>query len=320
MVKQEPEGTTALTPGIHDIAAEVYHADPCPSPSLSSSLIKKLERSPRHAWLSSPRLNPNFMPKNKREFDIGKAGHALLLERDATSIVKIGHESYHKLDARRQRDDAYAADRIPLLIDQLRAVREMVSNVRPQLNSHQDSRDALTDGLPELTLTWEEAGIWCRCRPDWLHDDRVCIDDYKTMANAHPEAAERHLFQIGSDIQAAWYMRGLRQLGLTRNPQFRFICQEKEPPYALSVMEFAPAAIELAERRIETAIETWRWCLKDNTWPGYAARTYFISPPVWREKQQMDAEIRDSSSPEMKRRMIDWQAPFPPPTIEEEIL
>lgn len=35
-----------------------YHADPAPEPSLSATLAKLLiSRSPRHAWMASPRLN-----------------------------------------------------------------------------------------------------------------------------------------------------------------------------------------------------------------------------------------------------------------------
>lgn len=189
----------------------------------------------------------------------------------------------------------------------------MVAAIRPQLNAHEDARDAFTNGKPEQTLIWQEAGIWCRARLDWLHDDYADIDDYKTTGNAHPDAETRRLLGLGADIQDAWYKRGVRALGLHRDPRFRFICQETKPPYALSVIEFNSVADELADRRIAKAIALWRWCVTTDTWPGYPARTCFVGPSPWQEKAQMDAEMRDEmmreSGVDLKKAMLDWQAP-----------
>ena len=67
---------TSLPTGIHQIAAEAYHADPAPAPSLSSTIAKVLlGQSPLHAWTASPRLNPAWEPKYSKTFDIGRAAH-----------------------------------------------------------------------------------------------------------------------------------------------------------------------------------------------------------------------------------------------------
>ena len=45
------------TPGIYEIPATEYHADPCPEPSLSASVARTLiDRSPLHAWMKHPKL------------------------------------------------------------------------------------------------------------------------------------------------------------------------------------------------------------------------------------------------------------------------
>ncbi|WP_242401117.1 hypothetical protein [Acetobacter okinawensis] len=47
------------TPGIYDLPEAQYHADPCPTPSLSNSVARiLLDESPMHAHFSHPRLNP----------------------------------------------------------------------------------------------------------------------------------------------------------------------------------------------------------------------------------------------------------------------
>ena len=56
-------------PGVYSLPDDAYHADPCPGPSLSSSVAKlMLDRSPLHAWHAHPRLNPNFEPRAGIEY------------------------------------------------------------------------------------------------------------------------------------------------------------------------------------------------------------------------------------------------------------
>lgn len=297
--------------GAHDMRAEVYHADPCAEPSLSSStIVTLLTRSPRHAWMKSPRLNPDFEPDNDKKYDIGTAAHALFLEgRD--SVVVIDAPDFRTSQAKVLRDRAYAIGKTPLLTHQYDEVQAMVAAIRPQLDAHVEC-DAFSNGKPEQTLIWREDDVWCRARPDWLNRNHAVIDDYKTTSgSAHPEAETRRLFGMNADIQSAWYRRGLKALGLHKSPRFRFISQETRPPYALSVLEFSEAADELANRRIDQIIDLWRWCLNHDRWPGYAAQVCTMSPPVWRERAQMEDEIRadQTASLSMKQRMMDWQAP-----------
>ena len=309
------ERTAAIpAPGVYDIAAADYHADPCPEPSLSASAIKTLlGRSPRHAWVESRRLNPDWRPDDDRKYDKGTAAHAWILEgRNGVEVVEA--VDFRTKDARTARDAAYAAGKTPLLPLQWAEVQAMAAAIRPQLDAHDDAAHAFTRGKPEQTLIWQEQGIWCRARPDWLADNHGYIDDYKTTSgSAHPEAETRRLFNMGADIQSAWYKRGVRALGLHRDPHFRFVSQETKPPHALSVLEFNAEAEELANRRIEKAIELWRWCVGNDIWPGYPSQTCFISPPVYREKAQMEAETRDEllrrDGYDLKRLMLDWQAP-----------
>ena len=66
------------------------------------------------------------------------------------------------------------------------------------------------------------------------------------------------MFQAGFDLQAAWYLRGLRQLTGLDDALFRFAVQETYPPYALSVIALGPDALMLAEKKCLYALEVWR--------------------------------------------------------------
>ena len=74
-----------------------YHADVgSPVPSLSSSIANVLiSRSPLHAWMAHPRLNPDWRPEpwNKR-LDFGTFAHKLLLEGNEDAIAVIAPALY----------------------------------------------------------------------------------------------------------------------------------------------------------------------------------------------------------------------------------
>lgn len=282
-------------PGVYWIAADAYHADPCASPSLSSTIGELLiERSPLHAWFNHPRLNKNYAPSESTAFDIGKAAHSLMLG-DPQDFVIIDAEDWRTKEAKAQRDQAYADRKVPLLKAQWDRVNAMVATGRKQLEAHEDARDAFTDGKPEATLIWREGNVMLRARPDWLPTDLArAWRDYKTTSmSAEPDSFSRQLFGMGYDFQAAFYRRGIRALGLCADPVFEFVVQETDPPHALSVIGLSPAALDLAERKVETAIAFWGWCLKNDCWPGYPARTAYIDPPGFHEQRWLGREARD---------------------------
>lgn len=282
-------------PGVHALDEASYHADPCPTPSLSSSIGKiLLERSPRHAWTAHPRLNPDHESEEKTTFDLGNAAHSMILGSNVPFEI-IDAPNWTTKDARTARDAARDEGKIPILTkDYLRTVA-MTKAARLQLASHRDANDAFTGGKPEQAIIWQEGAIWCRIRLDWLADDwSRPFDDLKsTGVSANPDAFERTLFNLGYDFQAAFYRRGIRKVLGVPAPRFRFVVVENEPPYGLSVIELAPAAIELADRRVQRAIDMWSWCLEHDKWPAYPAETVFVDIPPYLETKQLEREDRE---------------------------
>lgn len=277
--------------GIYTMPAERYHADPAPEPSLSAGTAHRLvNRSPLHAWYGHPRLNPDYREEVAAHLDFGTAAHSILLDGVDRCVEIAGFEDWRKQDARDQRDLARAEDRIPLLTKDLERMRELCSAVASQLSSFELDPLPLRDGQPEQTLIWQEDGVWCRARLDWLHDTGDVVDDLKTTsASANPLAwARNRLFADGKDIQCAFYRRGLRALTGV-DADWRFVVCEVEPPYALSVISLASSALELAERKVERAIELWRRCLEEDHWPGYPTEVAYAEAPPWEEARFLEA-------------------------------
>lgn len=303
-------------PGAYVLSAERYHADPCPAPSLSSSIVKTLlGKSPRHAWTEHPRLNPAFVAEDRSQFDIGNAAHSLMLG-DPKDFVVIDAPDWRKKEPKALRDAAYAKGKIPLLAHEWERVETMVKMGRAQLALHEDAHGAFKDGVPEITLVWREGDVWCRCRLDWLPSEEKTFRDYKTTSvSANPDTFGRQLYQLGYDVQGAFYRRGIRAVLGIPDPAFELVVQEIAPPYALSVMGLPPAAIDIAERKVEEALRLWSWCLKNDSWPGYPGRTCYVEPPPWHETAWLEREARDGATREngddaLYRLAMDWQAPL----------
>jgi hypothetical protein len=171
----------------------------------------------------------------------------------------------------------------------------MLDAAHVHLVVHKEAYDAFQSGKPEVTLIWfdQEFNVWCRARLDWLHDSYLKIDDLKTTGiTANPEALSRTMFSNGWDVQAAFYLRGLRIL-TGKDAIFRFIAQENEPPYALSVIGVGPDVAMLGEKKVRYALETFARCLKSGVWEGYPVRTCFPGLPEWEEARWLRKEMED---------------------------
>lgn len=280
-------------PGIFEYPADIYHADPCPTPSLSASLAHILcAQSPAHAKAAHPQLNPNLVREENERFDIGTAAHAILLEGKA-AVEVIDAPDWRTNAAKDARDAARADGKIPLLAKVLVEVDAMVAAASAQLAAHGAVPPLFQDGKPEQTLVWEEpGGVVCRSRLDWLRDDHTAIDDLKTTGrSANPEQYSRALFGVGGDVQAAFYIRGVEKLtGVT--PEFRWVVVETTAPYALSVISPGPDILTIGRKKVEYAIDLWRRCITTDEWPAYPTDVCYAELPSWEEARWLEQEVR----------------------------
>lgn len=285
-----------MTAEILEVTEADYHADLLTDmPTLSNSVAKVLiASSPAHARAQHPRLNPQLERKDEKKFDLGTAAHALLLEGRDDAIAVVDADDWRTNAAKAARAEAYLEGRTPLLAKHWDEVQAMVAAARAQLRCFTPM--PFSDGKAERTLVWDEDGVLCRARIDWLRDDLAGIDDYKTTgASAAPEAWGKTMFGFGGDMQVAFYTRGLRAL-TGRQPTFRFIVQELAAPYAVGVFSLSPDALAIADAKVEYAIHTWRQCMKTNVWPAYPEQVCYLPAPPWAEMQWLDRAARDSVS------------------------
>ncbi|MEV5629147.1 PD-(D/E)XK nuclease-like domain-containing protein [Micromonospora tulbaghiae] len=261
-------------PGVYaDMPEDVYHADPVPGGSLSSTGARKLlTRTPAH--FDYARRNP---PASTDDFDFGKVAHKLLLGVGAP-IARIEAKDWRTNKAKDAREAAYAAGEVPLLAaDHDRALR-----LADAVRKHRLAAAMLTDGEPEQSAFWvdPETEIWRRARFDWLRSDGTVID-LKTCQSAAEADVAKSSANYGYHQQAAWYLDAIRDLGLSDNPAFVFVFVEKAPPHLVHVVQLTPDDVAAGHARNRKAIAKYAECQRTGVWPGYPADITTISLPAW---------------------------------------
>jgi hypothetical protein len=289
-------------PGIYrDVAATDYHTDPCPEPSLSQSIAKiLLDQSPLHAFTAHPRLNIDYQADQDQKFDLGNVAHLLMLGR-GRDLEILPFDDYRKKEAQQTRDAAHAAGKIAILEHQFDRAMQMQDAAQNQLGKHED-RDAFNigQGSAEAMICWQEDGIWLRSLVDYMKHDFCTVDDYKTTGmSVAPHVMGLRAEAAGWHVQAAFIERGLDVLdpdNLGRR-QFRFIAQETDKPYALTVMHMDEHWLTMGRKQVETAISIWKTCIRSGKWPGYTARSIVPEFPGYREKLWLDREASGEFDP-----------------------
>lgn len=304
-------------PGILRITAEAYHADPCPQPSLSSSVARiLLDQSPLHAWTACARLNPDYEPTDSKVFDFGRAAHRAVLGA-GSDFIEIPSDLLATNGAASTKaakdfvEQARADGLTPLKADDVAKIDAMRAKIAERLAANQIELDPAQS---EVVAVAQIDGIWCRAMIDNAPSDpRTPIYDFKTTTDASPEATMRAVMNYGYDIQAAHYLATWKA-ATGEDRVFRFIFQEKTAPYEVSVIEVGHDSMTMAGKKIARARAMWRNCLEADDWPGYPAGVHRIELPEfmhtrWLERESAEADYRNRTGQDILDAARRWQAP-----------
>lgn len=270
--------------GITDVE---YHAD---TSSLSSSGARALLAPSSPEIFAFERRQP---PTPKKEYDFGHGAHFYVLG-EGSQIVEVKFDNWQTNDAKAAREEAWAANKVPLLTKDIAKAKAMADAAM----KHPLARALFeADGQAELSGYWHDAetGVRLRYRPD-----RLCAIggliigvDYKTTTNAHPRHCAKSAGEYGYHQQHAWYEAGLIATEISEDPDFLLVFQSKTPPFPVTVARIKPHHVDLGRRRNRQAINIYAQCIQTGVWPGFGDTTiHDIEIPsyaAYRQEEELSA-------------------------------
>lgn len=283
------------SPGLHpDIDEEVYHADPCPEPSLSASLAKTIiGESALHGFLQHPRLGLGSdddesedeaeAVKAQNQMDKGTLAHSLLLGR-GRPVVICEEKTWQKNIAKEFRINARAAGNLPVLRKWYTKASAMRAGAEKELKrlGFWDLHEA---GKSEITGACQRDGLWMRARFDRLtvNEEAGVIFDWKIGKQSNPAVIDRHIADMDYDLGAEMYRDILERIfpALAGRTRYVLLFQEPTSPFCLVPTELNGEFRALGQMKYTRAFETWKRCLDTGIWPGYAEGIHHAAPPAY---------------------------------------
>lgn len=263
-----------VEPGIYGMAEEEYHRG-AGHGALSKSLLVELAKSPQHckkALETFTEPTPAMM--------LGTALHMAVLEPEKFQAryaafsgdrrTKAGKAAYNEI---------IEAGKTPLNESDMSQIKAMKDSIL----THPFCREALSFGLPEVSLFWHPEGspVTAKGRVDFLNPEEALIIDLKTARDASPEGFRKAAAGFKYHWQAYWYVQGVTYLIGPASWRFIFIAIEKTPPYAVGVYELHPDDIEAASEQVDPLIMTFEDCQRSGEWPGYSPEIETLHLPSW---------------------------------------
>lgn len=156
---------------------------------------------------------------------------------------------------------------------------EQINGIVTAIKAHPYAKRLLT-GKHETAHFWTdpETGEKCKCKTDCETDIAGVhyVVDLKTCANADTDEFVRDAVKFGYFMQAAMYTDGVK-CHKDQDSVFVFVAVEKDPPYAVNVLQCGENEIRLGmvgDKRgtvmgYRDLLRLYSRCKKERKWPGY---------------------------------------------------
>lgn len=259
-----------------DLDEHAYHRG---TAGISSTGLKQLMRSPAHyrAWADT-RSDGDTAARR-----FGRAVHCRVLERPE---FDRRHVVWHGVDRRaagyKEFEQAHAARTI-LSADEMARVegceQALLSDSAFPLAGYLGGADddgghrVVEPACTEFTIVWvdDATGVTCKVRLDAVGFDPLIALDLKTCGDARPGAFTRDIVRMNYDLQAAFYMEGLRRY-TGREGTFVFAAVEGERPHGVAFYALAPDHDLMLNgaRKFRHALDLYARCTATGRWPAYA--------------------------------------------------
>ena len=250
----------------------------------------KLNRSPAHFQYAK-----EHPVEQTAAMAFGSAVHeAVLTPRTFRKRYQMADFDARTKEGKAMKQAALDAGKILLTKDQWEQIQGIVSAIK----AHPYAKRLLT-GKHETAHFWKdpETGLKCKCKTDCETDvgGTHYVVDLKTCGSADTDEFVRDAVKFGYFMQAAMYTDGVKCC-TGQDSVFVFVCVEKDPPYAVNVLQCGEDEIRLGmngDKRgtvmgYRQLMELYNRCLTEKKWPGYEGfenKINQIQLPKWLKEE-----------------------------------
>lgn len=254
----------------YGVKAEDYHK----VEALSASGAKLLLRSPAHyrAQREKPKAPTAAML-------MGTIVHGLVLEPATFSQdIAVAPKFDRRTSFGKKAAEEFAADNEgKMIIDQ--DSYDRARNIADAVMACPLAAEEFRDGHSEVTLFWDEHGVRCKSRLDYLRGGSII--DLKTCTDASPDGFARQVANLQYHVQAAHYLAGYRETVGWDADRFVFVAVENDAPYSVGVYTLDPLALQTGRILIKRAASAYKTALELDDWRSYQQEIIELALPGW---------------------------------------
>lgn len=244
-----------MTEIIHNMPEADYHAISACSNSVLSTIATK---SPAHIFAPRPATPAQ---------EVGRIIHMAVLEphRFDAQVAVMPDVDRRTKEGKALYAEYVSANEGKTLVSA--SDHETYKLMQSQVWVDDTARKLLEKGDAEVSVFWEQDGLQCKARFDFISALGVAVD-LKTTQSSKPESFAYDAYKYGYHRQIAWYMRGAKAVGLDLANMF-LIAVEKTAPFPVSIFDLDAESYEVANMELDKLFAIYRKCKAENYWPAY---------------------------------------------------
>lgn len=127
-------------------------------------------------------------------------------------------------------------------------------------------------------------------------NEKTLLHVKTTTGSVNPRAFSRVADGMGYDVAMMFYLRGMLAIEPDTVRDHYILAIEQEPPYACKLFDLSSAKADVAERKVERALNAWAACTKSGKWPAYDGSVHSIDLMPWELAQAEEDMQADESS------------------------
>ena len=247
-----------------------------PDSYLSKSVLWQLKEQSLYQW--------RYYPKEFGGSDAASWGSlvdCLVTTPDLLDSIASfhAHKDFRTKAAQEERNDVKEQGLIFAHVDTL----EEAKKAARVLLKNKVAGPVIANSKKQAILLGESNGLRMKALLDFAHDDSECLYDLKTTGQFSPKALSKTIDNLGYHVQAGIYLTLWNQnYPDNQKKRFRFIWQQQEAPYEVTVTELPRDDIEAGINWAAHKIERLAKAAKADYWPGiFDGKTPVLGRPTY---------------------------------------